>query len=81
MAKDVSNEGDDDGFEKMDEESLGFLDQVRKGKTRNFVLSMKGSAVRSVLIKKKPIKEKDCKEARGRNGCEHHVDGRTFGWV
>lgn len=65
MAKDVSKEDDDDKFEKMDDESLSFLEQVRKGKSRNFVLSMKGNKVRSMVVKKKPIKEKDRKAARG----------------
>jgi len=65
MAKDVSKEDDDDKFEKMDDESMSFLEQVRKGKSRNFVLSMKGNKVRSMVVKKKPIKEKDRKAARG----------------
>lgn len=64
MAKDTSDD-EDDKFEKMDEESLGFLEQVRKGKSRNFLLSMKGNKVRSMVVKKKPIKERDRKEARG----------------
>ncbi|MEX1026580.1 MAG: hypothetical protein WD049_01035 [Candidatus Paceibacterota bacterium] len=66
MAKDVSNEDDeDDKFEKMDEESLEFLEQVKKGRARHFVLSMKGGKVRSLLLKKKTIKDKDRKAARG----------------
>jgi len=65
MAKDVTKEDDDDKFEKMDDESLSFLEQVRKGKSRNFVLSMKGNKVRSMVVKKKPIKEKERKAARG----------------
>ena len=55
----------DEKIDQMDEESLAFLEQVRKGKSRNFVLSMKGNKVRSLLIKKKPIKAKDRKSARG----------------
>jgi hypothetical protein len=63
MAK---NESDDDGdVNKMDEETLGFLDQVRKGKSRYFVLSVKGVNVRSLVIKKKSLKVGDKKEARG----------------
>jgi len=68
MAKNISNDDaddNDDKFEKMDDETLGFLEQVRKGKSRNFVLSMKGNKVRSMVVKKKPIKEKDRKAARG----------------
>jgi len=56
---------DDDKCDAMDDDSLAFLEQVRKGKSRNFVLSMKGNKVRSMLVKKKPIKDKDRKAARG----------------
>jgi hypothetical protein len=55
----------DDKFEKIDDESLTFLEQVRKGKARYFVLSMKGNKVRSLIVKKKPVKQKDRKAARG----------------
>ena len=57
---------DDDGkFVKMDNESLEFLEQIRKGKSRNFVMSVKGAKVRSLLVKKKKVKETEIKEARG----------------
>lgn len=62
MAKDDS---DDDKSEKMDDESLNFLEQVRKGKSRNFVLSMKGNKVRSLTVKKKSVKDKDRQAAKG----------------
>lgn len=64
MARDISDQ-EEDQFEKMDADSLAFLEQVRKGKARNFLLSMKGNKVRSMLVKKKSIKEKDLKAARG----------------
>jgi len=64
MAKDIDND-DDDKFEKMDDESLGFLEQVKKGRSRFFILSMKGAKVRSLIVKKKPIKDRDRKAARG----------------
>jgi hypothetical protein len=66
MAKDVERD-DDDGVkpETMSEESLNFLEQVRKGKARNFVMSVKGAKVRSLIIKKKKVKDKDKKECRG----------------
>ncbi len=63
MAKNA--EDDDDKFDKMDQESLDFLEQVRKGKSRNFVLSVKGGKVKSLLVKKKRVKDKEMKEARG----------------
>ena len=63
MAKKADDE--DDKFEKMDAESLDFLEQVRKGKSRNFVMSVKGGKVKSLLVKKKRVKDKEMKEARG----------------
>ncbi len=67
MGKVINREAESDvQAETMSEESLTFLEQVRKGKPRNFVMSMKGAKVRSLLVKKKRIKEAEKKEARGR---------------
>ena len=66
MAK--ATEDDDElnvSVERMSEESLEFLDQARKGKSRNFVMSVKGAAVRGLVVKKKGIKENEKKDARG----------------
>lgn len=66
MAKSVTKDGGgDDDFQKMDDASLACLEQVRKGKSLNFVLSMKGGDVRSLVVKKTPLKDKDRAEARG----------------
>ena len=64
MAKKKTDD-DNDKFEKIDDQSLAFLEQVRKGKARNFVMSVKGSKVRSLLVKKKRIKKNEIKDARG----------------
>lgn len=63
MAK--TSDDDNDQFDRMDEESLQFLEQVRKGKSRYFVMSVKGAKVQSLLVKKKRIKDKELKAARG----------------
>lgn len=56
---------DDEKVESMSAESLEFLEQVRKGKARNFVMSVKGNKVRALLVKKKKVKERERKEMRG----------------
>lgn len=65
MAKKIDSGDADDESAKMDDDSLASLAQVKKGKSLNFVLSMKGGDVRSLVVKKKAIKDSERKEARG----------------
>ncbi len=64
MAKN-KNDDDVEASENMSAESLEFLDQVRKGKSRYFVMGIKGSSISALILKKKPVKDADLKEVRG----------------
>ena len=51
-------------FDPVSADSQKFLEQVKKGKPRNFALITKGVKVLALLVKKKPIKATEAKELK-----------------
>lgn len=63
MAK-QNEDDDDDGLPPIGEGTTDFLVDAKKGKPRNFLLICKGSKVKYLIVKKKPIKKGDIAEAK-----------------
>lgn len=55
---------DDDSLNPIGEGTAEFLQDVKKGKPRNFMLICKGNKVRFLLVKKKGVKKSEISEAK-----------------
>lgn len=58
------NEDDDDSLPPLGEDTVKFLEDVKKGKPRFFLLVCKGPKVKYLKVKKKPIKNNEITEAK-----------------
>ncbi len=61
MARD---EDDDEGLPPLGESTGKYLDQAKKGQARNFLLVCKGTKVKYLAVRKKPIKKIELSDAR-----------------
>ncbi|MEQ1828625.1 MAG: hypothetical protein ABL921_21870 [Pirellula sp.] len=61
MARD---EDDDDSLPPLGENTDKFLDQAKKGQPRNFLLVCKGTKVKYLAVRKKPIKKNELNDAK-----------------
>ena len=61
MARD---DDDDDSLPPLGESTDKFLDQAKKGQSRNFLLVCKGNKVKYLAVRKKPIKKNELNEAK-----------------
>ena len=61
MARD---DDDDDSLPPLGENTDKFLEQAKKGQSRNFLLVCKGNKVKYLAVRKKPIKKNELNEAK-----------------
>jgi hypothetical protein len=61
MARD---EDDNDGLTPIGEGTNKFLEQAKKGQSRNFLLVCKGAKVTYLAVRKKPVKKNELNEAK-----------------
>ena len=61
MARD---DDDDDGLPPLGENTDKFLDQAKKGQSRNFLLVCKGTKVNYLAVSKKPVKKNELNDAK-----------------
>ena len=62
--KKLDDDDDDDSLPPLGEKCDEFLDQAKKGKPRSFLLVCKGSRVKYLAVKKKPVKKSELAEAK-----------------
>ena len=70
MARD---DDDDDSLPPLGESTDKFLDQAKKGQSRNFLLVCKGNKVKYLAVRKKPIKKNELNEAVFARKKQHRI--------
>ncbi len=80
MAKD---EDEDDGLPPLGEGTETFLEDVKKGKPRSFLLVCKGAKVKYLAVKKKPVKPAELMSAKkaGYKGDGYFGVITAKGWI